>query len=252
MTASNRWSYSVGERGLNRVRVFEHPKTGVLYMEYRERDQRTGRLRRHAVSTRHRDKRLAIQQAQDVANQLAVQDASATSVPTLRTLFDIYEREVTPTKGTATQGHDRRAMAMFQRLFGSQRRASTLTRRDWDHFVHERRHGRIGPDPDRLRPVGSRQIQYDLLLLRAVLNWAVGARLLEANPLAGFPLPRERNPHRPRIDHETYEKLLAVADQVDPRFKLALVLAHETGHRQQAVCHLRWADINFDRAEVEW
>ena len=85
-----------------------------------------------------------------------------------------------------------------------------------------------------------------------MLNWAVGARLLETNPLAGFPLPRERNPHRPRIDHATYEKLLAVADQVDPRFRLALVLAHETGHRQQAVCHLRWADINFDRAEVVW
>lgn len=70
--------------------------------------------------------------------------------------------------------------------------------------------------------------------------------------MAGFPLPRERNPHRPQIDHETYEKLLAVADQVDPRLKLALVLAHETGHRQQAVCHLRWADIDFDRAEVLW
>ncbi len=42
MTASNGWSYSAGEPGLNRVRVFEHPKSGVLYMEYRERDQRCG------------------------------------------------------------------------------------------------------------------------------------------------------------------------------------------------------------------
>ena len=45
---------------------------------------------------------------------------------------------------------------------------------------------------------------------------------------------------------------MAVADRVDPRFKLALVLAHETGHRQQAVCHVRWSDVDFDRAEVRW
>ncbi len=26
----------------------------------------------------------------------------------------------------------------------------------------------------------------------------------------------------------------------------------ERGHRQQAVCHVRWSDVDFDRAEVRW
>ena len=38
MTASHRWTHSIGEAGRNRVNVFEHPKTGVLYVEYRERE----------------------------------------------------------------------------------------------------------------------------------------------------------------------------------------------------------------------
>lgn len=252
MTASNGWSYSAGEPGLNRVRVFEHPKSGVLYMEYRERDPGTGRLRRRRMSTGHRDRQRAKRQAQEIAGTLAIVGAPVGRDPTLRTLFDIYRREVTPTKGVSTQAHDGRASAMFLRTFGNQRRASTLTRRDWDQFIRARRAGLIELDHRPQRPVGDRQIQYDLLFLRAVLNWAVSATLLERNPLAGLPLPKERNPHRPQLDHATYEKLVAVAHRVDPRFKLAFVLAHETGHRQQAVCHLRWSDIDFARAEVQW
>ena len=46
--------------------------------------------------------------------------------------------------------------------------------------------------------------------------------------------------------------MLTVAERVDPCFKLALVLAQATGHRQQAVCHLRWSDVDFERNEVQW
>jgi integrase len=192
------------------------------------------------MSTGHRDRSRAKRQAQEIAGTLATVGAPCGSDPTLRTLFDIYEREVTPTKGMSTQGHDRRAMALFLSAFGRQRRANALTRRDWDQFIRGRQAGRITP-PDRdVGPAGDRVIQYDLLFLRAVLNWAVTAQLLERNPLAGLPLSKERNPHRPTLDHATYEALLAVAEQIDPRLKLALVLTHETGHRQQAVCHLRW------------
>lgn len=77
--------------GLNRVRVFEHPRSGVLYLEYRERDPRSERLRRRAASTRHLDRRLAVQQAHEIAARLATSGAHTTGDPTLRTLFDIYD-----------------------------------------------------------------------------------------------------------------------------------------------------------------
>ena len=46
--------------------------------------------------------------------------------------------------------------------------------------------------------------------------------------------------------------LLAVAGDADPRFCAALVLADETGHRQQAICQLRWSDIDLGREEITW
>jgi len=33
---------------------------------------------------------------------------------------------------------------------------------------------------------------------------------------------------------------------VDPRFKAALVMAHETGHRIGGVASLRWSDLDLD------
>ena len=36
------------------------------------------------------------------------------------------------------------------------------------------------------------------------------------------------------------------------RFHVALVLAHETGHRIGAIRHLRWSDIDFEEGIIRW
>ena len=43
-----------------------------------------------------------------------------------------------------------------------------------------------------------------------------------------------------------------MSEQVGWRFHVALVLAHEIGHRIGAIRKLRWADIDFDSREVRW
>ena len=40
--------------------------------------------------------------------------------------------------------------------------------------------------------------------------------------------------------------------QVGWRFQVALVLAHETGHRIGAIRELRWPDINFEDRTIRW
>ncbi|MXX56645.1 MAG: site-specific integrase [Gemmatimonadetes bacterium] len=45
---------------------------------------------------------------------------------------------------------------------------------------------------------------------------------------------------------------LGVSRQFDWRFHLALVLAHETGHRIGAIRQLRWSDIDLDGGVVRW
>ena len=65
-TKRGRRTYSAGEWGRNRVRVFPDPKTGLLQIEWRENG------RRLSQSLKHRDWARAKRQADEVAAGLAV------------------------------------------------------------------------------------------------------------------------------------------------------------------------------------
>ena len=130
--------------------------------------------------------------------------------------------------------------------------------RDQERFIRERTSGRLAPRGSKGGEVGPRTVARDLKFLHAVLNWAVlagdgkGGFLLFRNPLKGLPLPREKSPRRPQLSQESYEALLDIAGDVDLRFKAALVVAHETGHRIGAIASLRWSDLDLDGGWVRW
>ena len=253
-TKRSRRSYGAGEWGRNRVRVFPDPKTGLFQIEWRENGRRLTR------SLGHRDWARAKRQADEFAAGFVGPEiggkAEAEPEPlTLEKLFDIYGEEVTPTKTERVQHRDRIGTRMFLDLLGRDRRPETLSQRDWDRFIRERREGRIGPSG---KPVSNRTIELDLKFLLAVLNWATKSRdeegrlLLDSNPLKGLRTPKEKNPARVVLSEEEYQAMLGVSRQVDWRFHVALVLAHETGHRIGAIRNLRWADIDFEGREVRW
>ena len=253
-TKRSRRSYGAGEWGRNRVRVFADPKTGLIQIEWREDGRRLSR------SLGHRDWARAKRQADEVAagragaNLLGREQAKPEPL-TLETLFDIYGEEVTPTKGKGSRTYDRAAKKMFLKFFGRDRRPATLSQRDWDRFIRERRSGKVGPSG---KPVSDRAIEYDLRFLLAVLNWAAKSRdeegrlLLESNPLRGLKLPKQKNPARVMLTEGEYEALLRVSLDMDWRFRVALVLAHETGHRIGAIRHLRWSDIDIEGRIIRW
>ena len=54
------------------------------------------------------------------------------------------------------------------------------------------------------------------------------------------------------LAEEEYRALLKVSRRVDWRFHVALVLAHETGHRIGAIRQLRWSDIDFEGGTILW
>ena len=253
-TKRSRRSYGAGEWGRNRVRVFPDPKTGLFQVEWRENGRRLTR------SLGHRDWTQAKRQADEFVADFACPEiggkAEAEPEPlTLEKLFDIYGEEVTPTKGERSRRCDVVASAMFADFFGRDRDPATLSQRDWDRFIGARRAGRIGISG---KPVSNRTIEYDLTFLMAVLNWAArskderGRPMLDRNPLKGLRKPREKNPTRVVITEEEYEALLEVSREVDWRFRVALVLAHETGHRIGAIRKLRWSDIDFESESVRW
>ena len=247
-TKRSRRSYSAGEWGRNRVRVFADPKTGLYQIEWRDNGRRLTR------SLKHRDWARAKRQADEVAAGFAVHEPNgkAESEPeplTLEMLFDIYGEEATPTKAYTSRMHDRAATAMFLDFLGRDRRPETLSRRDWDRFIRARRAGRVGPSG---QPVSDQTIGGDLTFLMAVLNWAARSRdehgrlLLDRNPLKGLRKPVEKNPVRVVVTDKEYRGLLKVSRRVGWRFHVALVLAHETGHRIGAIRNLRWSGIDSE------
>ena len=253
-TKRSQRSYAAGEWGRNRVRVFPDPKTGLFQIEWRANGRRLSR------SLKHREWARAKKQADEFAAGFAGPEmhgkAEAEPEPlTLETLFDIYGEEVTPTKGERSRMHDRAATRMFLGCFGRDRKLASFSQRDWDRFIRARRSGKVGPSG---RPVSNRTIEYDLKFLIAVLNWAAKSRdeqgrlLLDSNPLKGLKAPKEKNPVRVVLAEEEYQVLLKVSCQIDWRFRVALVVAHETGHRIGAIRQLRWSDIDMEGGVVRW
>lgn len=249
-TNNKRWSYSTGERGRNRVRAYEH-SSGLLMLEFRDKGKRT------RFSLGHRDRDQAKREADDAAAKLAKAEEIKPEEDepqelTLQELLDIYGEEVTPTKSDRSQGHDKRASKMFLKYFGPDRVVSTLNLRDWKRFIKDRGEGRIGPGDPPWPGVGNRTIETDLRFLMAVFNWGTDGMLLDRNPFKGYKAPKEKNPCRVVLTDAEYQALLKVSMEIDWRFHVALVLAHETGHRIGAVRQLRWSDIDLADKEILW
>lgn len=254
-----RWSYVAGERGRNRVRVFDRGNRGI-YLDFFEQSA-DGRRRRVRMPLGHSDRA----KAKGAADELAAKFATATPTHcerlTLHRCLTTYLEEVTPTKGAGKQHHDRTSAALFCTAFGADRDPLTIGLREWNRFIAERRSGRLKPgggSKGRDHTVRDRQIEYDLRFLLAVFNWATlagdgkGGALLARNPCKGFPVPKEMSPRRPRMTRDRYVAMLAHAPSVHEDFAFALELVYETGHRLSSVRQLWWTDVALDRAMVRW
>lgn len=253
------WSYLAGEPGRNRVRAFERSRDGTLYLEWYEDDPDTGERKRKRLSLGHRDREKAKDKTDELAGRFAAMDPGAEDhVLTLGELFDIFRSERSPdVSEQRAKVYDRVSEAMCRR-FGDGRAVADLNRSDWDAYSRERQQGIIDcrghrvPEEDR-EEVSGRIAEKDLQVLRAACNWAVSEDLLETNPTEGYPLPAANTPRRPTMTEERYRKMLEVAAEVGWRFRVTLILCHETGHRSKSVRRLRWSDVEpLEAGEVRW
>ncbi|MDT8342682.1 MAG: tyrosine-type recombinase/integrase [Longimicrobiales bacterium] len=267
------WSYSVGEYGA-KVRAYEREPGGILYGCVPNVGGR-GYVR---ASLGHRDRERAEQWALSQSQKLrAGVTELETGRVTLATVFALYARHATPQKSERVQREDARRREMWARVLGGTLDPSRITRSRWEAFARERVAGAIdcrgfrsGHPEHQPGQASPRTLEADQRWLRAVLTWATswtieatGRPLLDSNPVRGFPVQTERNPARPVMTDTRYEKLLAVAGQVEREFtregrrrtertylRELLILAHETGRRITPICKLRWSDIQWERSET--
>ena len=272
-----KWSYNTGERGRNWVRAYckgckracarSSTHTRDLYLEWREEttDPTTGERRVRRRSTRLdaiTDVEEAKREADNLAARFGAMAPETGSETTLAQLMDCYLKEATPNKGESKQGHDRRARRVWNAFLNAQpeaqrqgsRQPGTLDRLDWERFLEARRNGRI---PGWNQKVRNKIILDDLAFMVAVLNWAVGASLLDQNPwdgsirrVQGWPRVKELNPHRPGMQDWMREKLIQFSSNW--QFGAALILERETRRRNKAIRHLNWSDLNLETGVIVW
>src|SRR2546428_824058 len=196
-----RWTRSLGERGM-RVRIFEKRRNGTFY--------RTtwvpGRGRDHAsLGTRDRNEAERLGRML-LAELLRQEETTRSERLTLGALWKRYETECATylDNKASTRRDDAARVRLLLAFFGEQCDVRTLTARDQSAYAACRKAGGVVlADGTKTRPVRTRSVEMDLVLLRSMLRWATtvrqpnGSRLLDANPLAGVRREREQNPVRP-------------------------------------------------------
>ncbi len=252
--------------------VYERERGGPLHARTFDPSLRGGRGDYRRRSLGHRDRERAKQYAREQVAKLERGDADIRAGRiTLSRLFTLYERHRLLRKGQTEQAVNRRQIECWSRLLGGGKDASKILRRDWEAFIDARSSGAIdargNPVPEqKRRSVRARAVGKDCQFLRHVLRWATlwqtpdGRYLLAENPARGFEIPTESNPQRPVASHDRFEKIRAVADQVEmqvgwhgpprkaPSYLPELLdLAAYTGRRLSAICSLRYEDLRLEQ-----
>lgn len=252
-----RWTWSTGEKGRNRVRVFTHSKSALLFLEWYE-PTAGDRPRARTQALGHANRKDAKEAAEAMAATLRQHGAMAipSGTLTLGTLFDTFEVAMEQV-GKLRSVHTRTGKR-FVAWFGAQSAVAALDEHEIERYSFARRNGRIVLDGKPLKPVRARVVEEELTVLRTVLRWAVrrktatGGRLLAQMPIDTWHIPKEENPRRPRLAAGEFEAMREKAWDIDPRLWVALVICHETGHRLNSVRQLRWSDVNLETLEITW
>jgi integrase len=89
-------------------------------------------------------------------------------------------------------------------------------------------------------------------LLKAVLSWAVIAKVLDKNPLCRFTTPKKNSPNRPVLTAEQFATVREQAAAMSNTAELFVCLLWFTGRRAASVRQLRWDDVDLAGASVRW
>lgn len=246
----------IKHRGVT-VRLGEHAVSGSpLYVFYRLHGQFKQVSLTRACGASHTLRRV------DLGSNPAEQEAEARRLgpEVIDTLLDGPQQQPDTTRGvtlgalvqryearglvSVTEHYRRASLAALRRVvkhLGSGKVVADIRASELDAFHHHRTtHG---------GPVAARQ---DLVALRACIRWGIRDRLVNRgdDPFGYYRLPpRPAAPKRPWLDRARYQKLRAVAGDVDPALPVLLELAWASGRRVSQLLSLQWEDIDLTRTK---
>ena len=236
--------WSVGGYGYS-VAVMRHDESPNLHLRW-GRDQ--------WLSLKHSDLPAAKHKAREKSSALlSARGAPGGAKLRLGELLGIYELEVTPTKKPASRKEDRRRIAMWCAYLGKGFDPLRLKGSKLKAFERDRAEGRIEVPKHKLVKARAKTIREDLAFLRAVFNWAAsmdGEFILPRNPMDGYDLPVEINPHRPVVYYEDYEAVMEVAPTKHPLLPAFLMLVESLGWRVTPICEVMATDFDPERTRT--
>jgi integrase len=247
------WSRTIEESGIS-VRLYEREPGGVIYRDVWNGDTRDRK------SLGHADRKLAEQQARELARRVAdLRFAGHRGAVTFGQLVGLYRLHRFPQLSAVRQQAVKGYFGLLERHFPVDRVVDELGQPDVDSYAQARRSGALVSPRHRTGETGVHEgtIRNELHLLTSVIAWGQthrvgGKRLITVDPLHGVTLPREKNAKRPIATEERYRKLLEKAELAEPtgRFRLVLTLARETGRRINSICKLSVRDILLSRDQM--
>jgi integrase len=255
------WTKTIEHVGV-KIRLFE--RAGSIY-----RDVTLGRTvsasgkprTEHDIkSLGHSDRKLAERQVKALAENIAEARLTGRTSGelTLAQLRSHYLQHKAPLLSPTRLRTVKSTLTLFDRHLGGGFQIRNLDQHRIDTYAAARRGGRLRTEDyrSRAKPAAG-TVRNEIQALSAVCNWAAGYLvtghpLLTRNPLRGVKVPQEENPRRPRVTPDRYQKIAAVAHEVDRSGQLALMveLAWRTGRRINAILHLTAADVLLEREDV--
>ena len=235
------------------VTVYERKNSTPLWI-----DVTVGGKRRR-ISAGHSNRELALQEAQELAQDLAERSEAEWGPDlTLGCVVDVYMREKGPLLSPRWRQQIETQAHLFLEAWGHDLPVVAIDQTLADNYVDSRRSGRLTPTKGRTRGVRDGTIHAEFRSLKVVFNWAKrrrrpnGRPLLTGNPLDGLTWPKERNVRRPVASHDRFLQTLAMANTVDGsgRLRCALTLGRYTGRREGAICGLSASDLLMDEVAV--
>lgn len=258
MSKKKVWRQSIGEYG-NKLRVGERAPGSVLYVFWVDSNDKTQKR-----SLGHRDRKKALIEARDLANQLAAdRDPFTVRSLTVDTLIDIYVEHGLQGRGESYAKEARAKLARWRDFLGGSRLVESLSRSDIDRYLAARRRGDVLPLPAG-RALSRTTLWHDWVALNTALWFAVknrdsrGRRWLDVHPLPDVRIGKTVSPNRSVAREKDYLGLREVASQVSPMLETLLDLAYATGHRIDAILNLKWSDVvlepteDFPHGGVHW
>ncbi|HEV3306493.1 MAG TPA: site-specific integrase [Candidatus Sulfotelmatobacter sp.] len=186
---------------------------------------------RHQTSTRATDRRTAERIEEKLKNDVALRLFGIIDFDPNLTFSEIAERfkKTNPAKYTLDR------LQHLLPFFGPMR-ISEITR----NRAAEYRTIRKEEKPN----LKDATLNKDVGVLRHVLYWAQGEKLIPSNPVARVPMARVRRIARPVMSVEEEERILAVAPE---HLQNVIIGALDTGMRRKELFSERWEDIDFNR-----